>query len=598
MIKSLTDWIDQRTGARKLLHEALFENVPGGARWRYVWGSTLSFAFFVQVITGVFLWFGYSANSNGAWESVNYMQNDMTLGWLVRGMHHFMAQAMIILLVLHLMQILVDGAYKAPRELNMWTGLILMLLVLGLSLTGYLLPWDQKGYWATRVVTNLTGLVPVVGPAVEKLAVGGPNFGTPTLTRFLAFHAGVLPGLIIALIVAHIYLFRKHGLTPKKPLRKPDAAFWPDQVLCDVVACLAVLAAVLFFTLYYHGAELGAPANPSEPFDAARPEWYFLFLYQFLKYFSGKTEILGAIIIPGALVAFLFVMPFVGKWKLGHRFNIGLICSVLAGAVLMTYLAVNEDRHNPRYIEAALEADEQAARVKFLAQANGGIPPEGAVALLANDPLTQGPKLFAQNCAICHRYGGTDGLGHKLDDAKETASDLKGFASREWLTGLLNPATVSSLHYFGGTKFKDEKMAGFVNDNFKNMSADKTAQLQKIILAVSAEAHLPAQTVKDTTDAANIAEGRKLLRTEISCVDCHQFQQPDPNASAPDLTGYGSREWLVAYINDPAHPRFYGEDNDKMPSFGKEHLLDDKSIGLIADWLRGDWPGATAGLHP
>ena len=589
MIKPLFDWLDQRTGYRKLTHEALYENVPGGARWRYVWGSTLTFALIIQVITGIVLWTAYSASAQTSWESVHYIQDDMFLGWFVRGLHHFTAQAMIVLLVLHLMQVLIDGAYKAPRELNLWTGLILLLLVLGLSLTGYLLPWDQKGYWASRVVTNIAGITPIIGHDLQKLTVGGGDFGTPTLTRFLAFHACVLPGLILVLIVGHIYLFRRHGITPKKPYKNVDAAFWPDQVLKDAVACLAVLAAVLFFVLRYHGADLGAPANPAEPFDAARPEWYFLFLYQFLKYFPGETEIWGAIIIPTLIVGFLFVMPFLGRWKLGHRFNIGLVCALLAGAVLLTYLALNEDRHNDRYQVAVEQADQAAERVRFLAQANGGIPPDGALALLANDPLTQGPKLFAANCASCHRYGGTDGMGVKLDDAKATASDLKGFASRTWLAGLLNPATVAGTHYFGGTKFKDDKMVGFVQDTLKNLSADKKAQVDKIIAAVSAEAHLPAQQAADQADAAKIAEGRQLLRTEISCVDCHQFQQPDAGATAPDLTGYGSRDWLVSFLDDPAHPRFYGKDNDRMPSFGKTDRLSAHDIGLLADWLRGDW---------
>jgi ubiquinol-cytochrome c reductase cytochrome b subunit len=144
MIKPLLDWLDQRTGIRKLTHEALYENVPGGARWRYVWGSTLTFALAIQFITGVVLWTAYSASSQTSWESVYYIQDHMFLGWFVRGLHHYTAQAMIVLLVLHLMQVLIDGAYKAPREVNLWTGLALLLLVLGLSLTGYLLPWDQR----------------------------------------------------------------------------------------------------------------------------------------------------------------------------------------------------------------------------------------------------------------------------------------------------------------------------------------------------------------------------------------------------------------------------------------------------------------------
>src|SRR3954467_1359158 len=128
----LLGWLDQRTGYRKLLHEALFENVPGGARWRYVWGSTLTFTLAVQFITGMFLWMSYSPSSQTAWESVYYIQHQMTGGWLLRGIHHFTAQAMTVLLILHLMQVVIDGAYKAPREMNFLFGLGLFVLVLAL----------------------------------------------------------------------------------------------------------------------------------------------------------------------------------------------------------------------------------------------------------------------------------------------------------------------------------------------------------------------------------------------------------------------------------------------------------------------------------
>src|SRR3954466_6171451 len=127
---------------------------------------------------------------------------------------------MNILLVLHLMQVVVDGAYKAPREINFWFGLALLLLVLGLSLTGYLLPWDQKGYWASKVATNIVVVTPLIGPALQKIIIGGTDYGHLTLTRFFALHAGVLPALIVVFTAGHIYLFRKHGLHAKEPRRK------------------------------------------------------------------------------------------------------------------------------------------------------------------------------------------------------------------------------------------------------------------------------------------------------------------------------------------------------------------------------------------
>lgn len=591
-MKKLLEWLDDRTGLKKLTAEALYENVPGGARWRYVWGSTLTFGLVVQFITGIFLWMAYSPSSQTAWESVYYIQYEMYGGWLLRGIHHFMAHLMIALLLLHLMQVVIDGAYKAPRELNFVFGVFLLVLVLALSLTGYLLPWDQKGYWATKVSTNLAGIAPVIGPWLQKIIIGGSDYGHHTLTRFFALHAGVLPGAVIALVVAHIYLFRRHGLTPKLPLRKRDAAFWPDQVLKDAVACLAVLATALFLVVLPRlkdpnaimGAPLFAPADPSEAFSAARPEWYFLFLFQFLKYFPGSTEIIGAIVIPSLALFLLCLMPWLGKWKLGHRFNLGFIGAILAGAGLLTYLARAQDEGDPSYKAALEQAERSAERIRSLAR--NGIPREGALTLLQNDPLTQGPKLFALHCASCHRYDGHDGLGNIPADP-QSGPELKGFASRAWLAEFLHPDHIASSNYFGGTRFKDGKMARFVKRTVAGFTPEQQAQFKKLIAALSAEAKLPAQADLEKAEAAQIEEGRALVRSdEMRCTECHQFRKPDPDATAPDLTGYGSVEWLTEFIKDPAHDRFYAKRNDRMPSYGKDGKLDDKSIAIIVQWLR------------
>ncbi|MEY2411330.1 MAG: ubiquinol-cytochrome c reductase cytochrome b subunit [Verrucomicrobiota bacterium] len=633
-MKRLLAWLDQRTGCKKIAHEALYENVPGGSRWRYVWGSTLTFTLVVQIITGIFLWMSYAPSSTSAWESVYFIQHEMWFGWLLRGIHHFTAHAMNVLLVLHLMQVVIDGAYKAPREINFWFGMVLLLLVLGLSLTGYLLPWDQKGYWATKVATSIAAIVPVVGPEVQKLIIGGTEYGHHTLTRFFALHAGVLPGAILVLLVGHIYLFRRHGLTAKEPRRKPDAAFWPDQVLKDAVACLAVLAAVLLLALKNHGAELTAPADPADNYAAARPEWYFMFLFQLLKYFPGQSEIIGAMILPGLFMTLVFLMPYFGKWRLGHRFNLGLMWGLLFAIGLLTWRAFVADRNNPGYVAAVKQADRDAERVVELARSPMGIPSGGAVTLLRDDPLTQGPKLFAKHCASCHRYDGLNGFGARVTTrikvqtndtfqsiaqtngmteaelrslnqptlvrlvvgqslevfAAPAASDLKGFASREWLAGLINPSNISSSHYFGPTKFADGKMAKFVKKDVAAFSDSQQQQLAKVIDAVSAEAQLKSQRAADERDAAVIGEGRTLFASEsMRCAECHQFRKKDEDATAPDLTGYGSREWLAGIISNPKHERFYGKRNDRMPAFGPDMILDAHAIGLVADWLRGEW---------
>lgn len=587
-MKRLWDWLDSRTGVKHLTREALLENIPGGARWRYVWGSALTFCLLIQFITGAVLWTAYSPGAQSAWESVYYIQYQMTGGWFLRGLHHYTAQLMVVLLVLHLMQVVIDGAYKAPREVNFWFGLGLLLLTLALALTGYLLPWDQKGYWATKVATNIATITPVFGADIERLIVGGADYGHLTLTRFFALHAGILPGLIVLLVVGHIALFRRHGITAKKPYRKPDAPFWPDQVLMDAVAALAVLATVVFLTVYFRGAELAAPADPSEPYSAARPEWYFLFLFQFLKHFRGGTEVWGAIVLPTLALLILAVMPILGRWRLGHRFNLAFLSAVLLGALLLTWQAKEEDRGKPEFQAAVAQARRNAERVVVLAGSPTGIPTSGAVTLLRQDPLTQGPRLFAQNCASCHRFGGHDGLGSPVAEAP-SAPDLKGFGSREWLAGMLDPARVDGPEYYGGTRFQEGKMVRFVKQKVARYTTEQREALDKVIAAVSAEAALPAQAEREAQEAALIAQGRELAREELSCTDCHQFGKPDEDATAPDLTGWASREWLIGIISNPAHTRFYGSRNDRMPAFAETGQLDPTSIALIADWLRGDW---------
>lgn len=605
-MKALIAWLDDRTGITGIMHEALYERIPGGARWRYVWGSTLMFAFAVQVITGVFLWMAYAPSAQTAWESVWYIQNEMQGGWLLRGIHHFMAQAMVVLLALHLLQVVIDGAYRAPREVNFWLGLILMQVVLGLSLTGYLLPWDQKGFWATKVATNIAGIVPVVGPSLQRLAVGGVDYGQHTLTRFFALHAGVLPGLLIALIGAHLYVFRRHGITAHKAEGRPAAYFWPDQVLRDGVACLAVLAVVLLLVVRgaftgehagdapgtYLGADLGAPADSANPYSAARPEWYFLFLFQFLKFFPGHdAEVVGAIVIPGAVIGLMFLMPFIGKWKLGHQFNVGFICALLLGVGALTAMAMYEDRSDAAFAKAVEEAEDHAERMQVLASAPAGIPPLGALSLLRTDPKTQGPAIFLKECGSCHAYADANGQGLRpLEGA--SAPNLMGFASREWLAGLLDPEKVDGPSYFGNTTHKDGDMASWVNDNVGTMDDAAKAQLQLVIKALSAQAKLPLQDDLDVADAAQIEEGTKLLKETVGCADCHQFQDVGEGGIGPVLTGYGSRDWMIEFISNPGAEKFYGDENDRMPAFhasADAPRLSRQTIEIVVDWLRHDW---------
>ena len=660
-MKALINWLDSRTGILKLTQEALFENIPGGARWRYVWGSTLTFAIAVQFITGVMLWMFYAPSATTAWESVYNIQHNVTGGWILRGIHHWTSQVMVILLVLHLVQVVIDGAYKAPREFNFWFGIGLIKITLALGLTGYLLPWDQKGFWATEVATNLAANVPFIGDSLKLLIVGGSEYGHQTLTRFFALHAGVLPAALVGLIALHIYLFRKHGITPatpktrrsrihfwylalvvsglilwmvianwqffslgvkivsifavvacvsriimlhvkqppeEEPDKKPrpgDAYFWPDQVLRDAIACAVVLLTVLFFVWRFHGAELSAPADPSENYSAARPDWYFMALFYLLKKYSIMV---GAFLIPGIVVAVVCLMPFFGHWKVGHYLNLLILVAILGGFSYYSLKGFQDDWQNQEYNDAVAGAHRDAERIVELAQSPDGIPPEGAITLMRNDPLTQGPKLFASKCASCHAFDGHDGTGRARTD-EQVASDLKGFANREWVAGILNPETFSDINHFGGTNLiEDSKMLEFLEENLSDPTDQDKADIEKMVAALSAEAGLKSQREMDAADADAIVEGRALIGEDgFACTDCHKFH--DEGRKGPELTGYGSRDWLVEFIKNPDHKRFYGDRNDKMPVFGpklddegnetRPAQLSDKEIGLLADWLRGDW---------
>ena len=636
MMKRLADWLDHRTGYRDLMHEALDEPIPGGARWRYVWGSTLVFAFSLQVLTGFMLWFAYSPSTRTAWESVYFIQYEMQYGWLIRGMHHFTAQAMVVLLVFHLLQVVIDGAYKAPREVNFWLGLVLMQMVLGLGLRGYLLPWDQNWYYATQVATEIMGSTPVVGPSVQQLVQGGPEYGHHTLTRFFALHAGVLPALLVIFLFLHIYVFRRHAITVKLPLKAPETTFWPDQVLRDAIACLAVLATVGFFAVW-RGAELTAPANPGEQYEAARPEWYYLFLFRFLKFewvsrageATGLGEAFGAVVIPGALMTILVLMPLIAYIKGGHKFNVLFLNLAIIGAAGLTGWALKEDWYDDtsegRSFRAAVaKAHVDGERAVELAQSPGGIPPEGAVSLLQNDPLTQGPEVFRSYCADCHQPAAMAGEFAGPPQAPELA-DLKNrtqvtFGSREWISSVLTDfsghfSALANVTADEGAseqrQARAEAAAAILDPDGSGMMADWSRshgallkslddgeKLQAIVeflyaqgghadaIAENEPLYEQGQSIFDNGLTLTMGDDEVIVD---ACSDCHTLgargETPEYDAdSLPNLTGYGSREWLAKFISNPA--AMYG-DNNAMPAFADQ--LSAHEMEMLVRWLTGDY---------
>jgi quinol-cytochrome oxidoreductase complex cytochrome b subunit len=394
-----------RTGWRELKARILLEPVRGGSRWAAAFGSLLLFMFVLQVVTGILLTTCYAPSVGTAWQSVKYIQEEAPLGWFIRGMHHWGSSAMVILLLFHLIQVFVWGAYKRPRELTWMTGVLLLAAVLGLAFTGYLLPWDERAYWASKVGLGIVGTVPLIGERLRFLLQGGPDMGNLTLTRFFALHGFVLPGAIIGLIVVHLYFFRLHGVTTAwweddKRLENKTEPFWPGQVWKDAVVALVLLAALTIWVLR-HPAPLGALADPSKAYEA-RPEWYFMFLFQILRYFHGPWEIVGTFVLPSLFFCVLFFWPLLDRTPSRdprrRPFAMAMLGTATAGLIGMTVFAMAND--------VRMTKPEIALQPKVPA-----------------DPLQKvdASGLYAANCAACH---GVDGTGNALRVALPTIPDL------------------------------------------------------------------------------------------------------------------------------------------------------------------------------
>ncbi len=581
------DWLDERVGHRALIQHALDEPVRGGARWAYIWGSALVLTFVIQAVTGYLLMSAYAPSATTAWSSVAHVSFTMRAGWIVRGLHHFGAQAMVILLVLHLGQTALAGAYKRPREMNWFLGLALLAVTLGFALTGYLLPWDQKGYWATRVATNIVGSVPAIGPWLQSVLVGGSEYGHATLTRFYSLHVGVLPALLVVLLVAHLALFRKHGVTPPAKVDEPGAPpakvdpFYPKQVAMDLTFGLVVLGVLFAIAMREHGAPLDAPADPSSDYPA-RPEWYFLALFEMLKYLPGSLEAVGAVGVPLVLGGYLIALPFIDKKpSRALRGRLGVLAPLFLmglGAAALTLVSMRNDAADPAFQKARTVASERADR--SIALFKKGVPPEGPLAMLRKDPDTRGPELFSSSCASCHRLGDL-----APPEGKATAPDLTTFGTKAWALDVL--ADPDGDHMFGKTPFKGN-MPSVVKPpadpeqakDFKPMpEADRNAIAD--FLAAQARGEQGAGM-----------PGEKLVKQR--CTGCHRLdgkldESGSEDSLGPELRGWGSIPWILAQIDDPGSGKAYPkgavapELKGHMPGFADK--LDASDRALLAAWV-------------
>jgi menaquinol-cytochrome c reductase cytochrome b subunit len=221
------DWLEERSGIVGAIRYFLFRKVPAETNWFHTLGSATLTAFIVQLVTGVILAMYYKPDPESAYDSIQRITNDLTLGWLVRGMHRWGASVFIILLFLHMGRVFLFGAYKYPRELNWLIGVFILLLAMAEGFTGYLLPWDQTSYWATVVGININASAPILGPFIADFLRGGNEIGVDTLSRFYSLHMLVIPGALIGLITLHLYLVIRLGVTPP-PWTKQAGGYEPS----------------------------------------------------------------------------------------------------------------------------------------------------------------------------------------------------------------------------------------------------------------------------------------------------------------------------------------------------------------------------------
>jgi len=418
---SILNWVEQRTGVVSAAADFLTEDVPGGASYWYIFGSATTFAMILQIVTGIFLTFYYAPSAATAWESTNYIYHHVPLGWFVIGLHYWGATAMIAMVLLHFLQVLIWGAYKAPREVSWIIGVVLLIVTLVLGLTGYLLPWDMNAYFASQVAINIASSVPIVGPPTQQFLAGSSAMGTLTINRFFGLHVWLMPALLVLLVGAHLSVFRHNGgagpPVDTELKRLPQGRFWPNQMFMDAVASF-VLMLVIALLAAFVAPPLDAKADPTQQF-IAYPAWYFLALYGLLR-LAGQApqqlvplfNLLATVIIPGLAVTVLILLPFIDRnpsRRLSKRpwaMSITALAVVMAvGLSIWSQLAI---------IKEQAEAKGQTAPVATGTSTGtggaGGLGSGGSSQLAstsASSSSGNGARIYSTNCAGCHGAGGT-----------------------------------------------------------------------------------------------------------------------------------------------------------------------------------------------
>lgn len=425
-MRTVGRWIDERLGISSILHGFVDRPVPRDVGWLHTLGSATLFLIIVQVVTGIVLTISYVPSPDHAYQSIQHIDGT-PFGALVRGIHHWGATLLVLAVVLHVIRVFAWASYKYPRELNWLIGAVLLFVVLGFAFTGYLLPWDQKAYWATVVGTNVAGQVPFIGGPLLELLRGGTQLGASTLVRFYGVHIWILPAVLFLLVGVHILAVIRQGIAAQPrltPLTEPVAgesrragyereyaaekrsgkpfleAFYADAVVSLGVFILLLILAIAI------GAPLDEPADPNSAGYVPRPEWYFLALFQLLWYFTGPFE-------PLMITAFFTIAAVV--------------------FVLVPFLDRNPERHPRRRPFALGLAGVAIVGIVGLTVLGATGAPTGLPSVVArpglSEPDLRGLTVFnTQGCTACHSVDGIGGdVGGDLSTigADLNADDLR-----------------------------------------------------------------------------------------------------------------------------------------------------------------------------
>jgi len=538
--------------------------MPNGASFAHVFGWVLVMLLVVEAATGAALAAFYSPSTTSAWASVAYVQDKMPMGWLVRGLHYHGASALVIVAGAHLVQTALWGAYRKPREVVWWIGVVLLVLVLGFAVTGYVLRWDQAGYWANRVEVGIAAGTPLVGGTIKELAIGGNEWGNLTLTRFYALHVIVLPGIVLVAVAAHVWLACKHGATALKPGKPaPRSA----QSLRDVLAMAAVFAVLLAYVVQHHGADLAAPADPSAAFDA-RPLWYFRWLFE-LRQRTGSFERFAALIAPAIAAGYLLALPLLDRHK-ARGLWLGTLVTMVTMIGALTMSSFVRDQGDDELAKREEQAAQGASRARALAR-EYGVPATGPRDLAAGLPMYRARALFAQRCKGCHDATSNDRKGPVI---------AAGHGNRDWLRAFLRAPS--------GPDFWGKSKLGKSDDAMKSVELPARELDDLVELLYAQSGALDADTAKRDRGKAIFSQ---------ACTDCHSIDEGVAGASAPGLGDLGSRDWYTSFIGNPKSAVHMGAERSEMPRFDKDlSIVDRDALAEYLVWLRTATPKDVATL--